>query len=105
MRLFVTGVGGQLGYDVVNEAAFRGYEAVGSDLAPAYSGIADGTAVTKAPYISLDIHRRRPGLSRCHRPLCGLDRRGRCRRGGKPRESHRYQRRRHPQFGTGGKGG
>ena len=55
MRLFVTGVGGQIGYDVVNEAAFRGYEAVGSDLAPAYSGIADGTAVTKAPYISLDI--------------------------------------------------
>lgn len=55
MKLFVTGVGGQLGHDVVNEAASRGYEAVGSDLAPAYSGIADGTAVTRAPYISLDI--------------------------------------------------
>ena len=55
MKLFVTGVCGQLGHDVVNEAARRGYEAVGSDLPPAYAGIPDGTAVTKAPYIPLDI--------------------------------------------------
>ena len=55
MKVFVTGVGGQLGHDVVNELAKRGHEAVGSDLAPVYSGIADGSAVTKAPYVQLDI--------------------------------------------------
>ena len=55
MKVFVTGVGGQLGHDVVNELAKRGHEAIGSDLAPAYSGIADGSAVTKAPYVQLDI--------------------------------------------------
>ena len=47
MRIFVTGVGGQLGHDVMNELAKRGYEGVGSDIAPSYSGIADGTAVTQ----------------------------------------------------------
>ena len=29
MRVFVTGVGGQLGHDVMNELAKRGYEGVG----------------------------------------------------------------------------
>ena len=33
MRIFVTGVGGQLGHDVMNELAKRGYEGVGSDIA------------------------------------------------------------------------
>ena len=55
MKVFVTGVNGQLGHDVMNELAKRGYEGVGSDLAPEYSGIADGSAVTTAPYVSLDI--------------------------------------------------
>ncbi len=55
MKVFVTGVNGQLGHDVMNELAKRGYEGVGSDLAPEYSGIADGSAVTAAPYVSLDI--------------------------------------------------
>ena len=55
MRIFVTGVGGQLGHDVVNKLAGRGHEAVGSDIAPQYSGIADGTAVCSAPYVQLDI--------------------------------------------------
>lgn len=32
MKAFVTGVGGQLGFDVMNELAKRGYEAVGSDI-------------------------------------------------------------------------
>lgn len=32
MKVFVTGVGGQLGFDVMNELAARGYEAVGSDI-------------------------------------------------------------------------
>ena len=55
MRIFVTGVGGQLGHDVMNELAKRGYEGVGSDIAPSYSGIADGTAVTTMPYVQMDI--------------------------------------------------
>ena len=55
MRVFVTGVAGQLGHDVVNELISRGFEAVGTDLAPAYAGVQDGTAVTTAPYVSLDI--------------------------------------------------
>ncbi len=55
MKLFVTGVGGQLGHDVMNELKKRGYEGVGSDLAPSYSGIQDGTAVTEMPYVSMDI--------------------------------------------------
>lgn len=55
MRIFVTGVNGQLGHDVMNELASRGYEGIGSDLAPIYSGIDDGTAVTRMPYVSLDI--------------------------------------------------
>ena len=32
MKVFVTGVGGQLGFDVVNELKKRGYEAIGSDI-------------------------------------------------------------------------
>lgn len=47
MKVFVTGVNGQLGHDVMNELAKRGYEGVGSDLAPEYAGVNDGTAVTK----------------------------------------------------------
>ena len=55
MRILVTGVCGQLGHDVVNNAAKRGYESIGSDIQPVYSGVADGSAVTKAPYVQLDI--------------------------------------------------
>lgn len=39
MKFFVTGVGGQLGHDVMNELLKRGHEGVGS-------------AVTKAPYVA-----------------------------------------------------
>ena len=55
MKVFVTGVGGQLGHDVMNELHKRGYEGIGSDVAPAYSGIQDGSAIATAPYVSLDI--------------------------------------------------
>ena len=55
MKVFVTGVAGQLGHDVMNELARRGYEGIGTDIAPEYSGIQDGTAVTTAPYVPLDI--------------------------------------------------
>lgn len=55
MKVFVTGAGGQLGHDVMNNLHARGYEGIGSDIAPVYSGIADGSAVTTMPYIALDI--------------------------------------------------
>ena len=55
MKVFVTGVAGQLGHDVVNELVGRGYTAVGSDLTLQYSGIADGSAVTNCEYVSMDI--------------------------------------------------
>ena len=55
MKVFVTGVAGQLGHDVMNELAKRGYEGIGSDVASVYSGISDGTAVVKMPYIQMDI--------------------------------------------------
>lgn len=55
MKVFVTGVGGQLGHDVMNELHERGYDGVGSDIAPVYSGIPDGSAVTTMPYEAMDI--------------------------------------------------
>ena len=55
MRIFVTGVCGQLGHDVVNKAVARGHEVIGSDIQPVYSGVADGSVVTSAPYVQLDI--------------------------------------------------
>lgn len=55
MKFFVTGVGGQLGHDVMNELLKRGYEGVGSDIQPEYSGVDDGSPVTKADYVQLDI--------------------------------------------------
>lgn len=48
MKVFVTGVGGQLGHDVMNELHNRGHECVGSDVASTY-------AHTAFPYIPLDI--------------------------------------------------
>ena len=55
MRIFVTGVGGQLGHDVMNELAKRGIEGIGSDIAAQYSGVQDGMPVTTMSYVSLDI--------------------------------------------------
>ena len=55
MRVFVTGVAGQLGHDIMNELHKRGYAGIGSDLAPQYSGIQDGSAVCTMPYVSMDI--------------------------------------------------
>lgn len=55
MKFFVTGVNGQLGHDVMNELLKRGHQGVGSDIAPAYAGVADGSAVTTAEYRQLDI--------------------------------------------------
>lgn len=55
MKVLVTGVAGQLGHDVMNELSQRGHDGIGSDITPVYSGIADGSAVTTMPYVSMDI--------------------------------------------------
>ena len=44
-----------MGHDVMNELLKRGHEGVGSDIQEDYSGVADGSAVTTAPYVQLDI--------------------------------------------------
>ncbi|MBQ2578658.1 MAG: dTDP-4-dehydrorhamnose reductase [Lachnospiraceae bacterium] len=48
MKLFVTGVCGQLGFDVVDEALKRGYNAIGSDILPE-------SKLVGAEYVQLDI--------------------------------------------------
>ena len=55
MIVLVTGVAGQLGHDVMNELAKRGYEGIGSDIAESYNGIQDGTPVVSMPYVQMDI--------------------------------------------------
>ncbi len=55
MKVLVTGVNGQLGHDVINELALRGHEGIASDVSEKYDGLLDDTAVTHAPYISMDI--------------------------------------------------
>ena len=47
MKVLVTGVGGQLGYDVMNELAKRDYECIGSDILE--------SADSPFPYVQLDI--------------------------------------------------
>jgi len=55
MKIFVTGVNGQLGHDVMNNLKNRGHEGIGSDIAECYTGVANGSAVTTMPYVQLDI--------------------------------------------------
>ena len=55
MKVFVTGVNGQLGFDVMNELAKRGHEGIGSDITPEYAGTQNGTAVCVMPYRQMDI--------------------------------------------------
>ena len=55
MKVFVTGVAGQLGHDVMNELHKRGYEGIGSDIQSEYGGAKDGTAVVTMPYRQMDI--------------------------------------------------
>ena len=55
MKVIVTGVAGQLGHDVMNELAKRGYDGIGTDIADSYSGVQDNTAVVGMPYVRLDI--------------------------------------------------
>ena len=54
MKVFVTGVAGQLGHDVMVQLHNCGHSAIGSDLAAEYSGISD-SIVSMLPYVSMDI--------------------------------------------------
>ena len=47
MKAFVTGVGGQLGFDVMKELINRGYEVMGADIAPSPNN--------DMPYVQMDI--------------------------------------------------
>lgn len=47
MKVFVTGVGGQLGYDIINELNKRGYKAIGTDILENVSNVQN--------YVQLDI--------------------------------------------------
>ncbi len=47
MKAFVTGVGGQLGYDLMNELTKRGHDVVGADILPQLDN--------GMPYVQLDI--------------------------------------------------
>ncbi len=52
MKVFVTGINGQLGHDVMLELARRGHEAIGSGSGETYRG---SDAVSALPYVQLDI--------------------------------------------------
>lgn len=54
MKFFVTGVNGQLGFDVAKELSRRGYEVIASDITPAYQGVSDAL-LAALPYQQLDI--------------------------------------------------
>ena len=62
-KIFVTGVCGQLGHDVVNNAIARGYEVIGSDILSEYSGVNDDNAFTSSNYVQLDITDREAVLA------------------------------------------
>ena len=53
MKILVTGVHGQLGHDVMNELAGRGYEGLGTDIFPLDEK--DGGTLNGHPYVQLDI--------------------------------------------------
>ncbi len=55
MKVFVTGVNGQLGHDVVNELIKKGHTVVASDISEKYNGISDNSPVTTNTYKGLDI--------------------------------------------------
>ena len=55
MKIFVTGVNGQLGHDCVNELVRRGHTPISSDITEQYAGELDGSPVTASKYIQLDI--------------------------------------------------
>lgn len=59
MKIFVTGVNGQLGHDVINELTKRNHKVVGSDVQTAINYRLENVA-TDIQYVKLDISRRYP---------------------------------------------
>ena len=55
MKVFVTGVNGQLGHDVMNSLYNVEIDAIGSDIKESYSGVQDGSPACTMPYIGLDL--------------------------------------------------
>ena len=55
MKVFVTGVGGQLGYDVVHRLRSRGIECVGTDILDAWVDTIEDDIKNNVPYVKLDI--------------------------------------------------
>ena len=55
MKVFVTGVNGQLGHDVMNSLYNAEIDAIGSDIKESYSGVQDGSPACTMPYIGLDL--------------------------------------------------
>ena len=61
MRVFVTGVKGQLGYDVMNELEKQGLEGIGVDI--------DEMDITDADQVNKVDQR---SSTRCSDPLCSI---------------------------------
>lgn len=55
MKVFVTGVGGQLGYDVVYRLRSRGIDCVGTDILDTWVDTVDDDIKNNIPYVKLDI--------------------------------------------------
>ena len=55
MKVFVTGVSGQLGHDVMEELHKRGYIGIGSGRSSEYNGQIKDSCVKSMPYVQLDI--------------------------------------------------
>ncbi len=55
MRVFVTGVNGQLGFDIVKELYRRGHTSIASDIKETYAGLNTPQAIIASKYVQLDI--------------------------------------------------
>lgn len=55
MKVFVTGVAGQLGHDIIVELYKRGIVSIGSDIDSSYNRLTDSKAISQMQYVSLDI--------------------------------------------------
>lgn len=55
MRVLVTGVGNQLGHDIMNELYRQRHFAIGTDVQEEYPGVDDRSAAALSTYTKLDI--------------------------------------------------